>query len=104
MANPDITSRSPFAQIFFHLFGKKSYHSPLSVRFCAFRQTLPLTKPVNAISLMETLCVPMINRPTQYITDSGITALLIEYQLSLALLGASTKDADRRVLFRRFSP
>jgi len=107
MANTNITSRSPFAQMLFNIFGKKSYHPPVPVLFCASWQTCPLIKPADSMGFTETLCVPVINWPTIIKPPTEnvdlIRALLFKPQPCLIRLGASPTDAEKRVLFG-FSP
>lgn len=107
MTTCDVNVRSPFAQILFSLFGKKSYHPPLPAQFCAFRQTPAPRKWSDSTGLMEALCAPMFHRPTIRKTDPATVCLLnealfIKIQISLTLLGASTKDAEKRVLQSSF--
>ena len=109
MANTNITSGTSFAQIFFSIFGKKSYNPSLPAPICASRQDPPSLKPPDSIGLMEALCTPIINRPTKLKPDSATACLLyealfIEIQISLTLLGASTADAEKPVYHTRFSP
>ncbi|MFK5949721.1 MAG: hypothetical protein QM500_13240 [Methylococcales bacterium] len=119
MPNCYTNARYPFAQIFFSIFGNKRYNPPLPALICASRQTTPSLKPPYSIGLMEALCAPFLNRPTKLKTDPGKVALgtidsgkacflhealFIENQISLTLLGASTKDAEKRVLHTCFSP
>ena len=100
------TSRSPFAQSFFLA---NRYNPPLPAQFCASRRAFPLLKPSYSIGLMETLCVLMFYQPTSVKTDTVkkrlmFEALSIEIQHCLALLGASTRDAEKRELHSVFSP
>lgn len=106
MANCNITSRSPFAQSFFLA---KCYNPILPARLCASRQCLSPLKPPDSIGLMETLCMLILYRPT-LIKHGHVKAglmcerLPIDLQRCLSWLGASTKDAKKRVLHTAFLP
>jgi len=107
MANANITSRSPFAQMLFNIFGKKSYHPPVPAPFCVIWQTFPFIKPAYSMGFMETLCAPFTDWPTIIKPPTEnidlFRALFFEPQLDLIRLGASSADAEKRVLLG-FSP
>lgn len=106
MANTNITSRSPFAQSFFLA---KRYNPPLPAQFCASRQPFHSLNSPDSIGLMETLCAFVVYQPTYFKPDPEkmrfmCAALSIEIQHCLVLLGASTKDTEKRLLLCAFSP
>ena len=107
MANANITSRSPFAQMLFNIFGKKSYHPPVPALFCAIWQTHPLIKSADSMGFTETLCAPFTDWPTIIKPPTENTdlfrALLFEPQPCLIRLGAFPTDAEKRMLLG-FSP
>lgn len=122
MADMNITSGMPFAQIFFNMLGKKVITHPCQHSYVPLRKIYPLLSRLIPLDLWKPVYAFLIlthktqTRPRMCVFKTCVFSkacflyetLFIEIQISLTLLGESSADAEKRVLqpvsLRRFLP